>query len=507
MVTFQRMAGAAALLVLLWAAPAMAAPKIVEKGWLLKRNISFSSAHSARLNPKDKLLYVGTRTTYGGVYRLDASNKATKLATIYTMGGITIAPSGDLFASEHVHGRIIKVPYKGSGRTYWASGFHSGTDNPVGMSIAPPGYTGSLLKPGEALVADSGSKGVDEVWMWDPAKANNIKVVHKDNGTLYDAVDVAIGKNEVYVLDTRGTKAAGIIFKMGAGGALTALTLSKPIMKPMGMTLDPTNGDLLVTDRATSKVLRVKPSSGVVSDVFSGLAIDTDGYASIQITADGSDMVVTGTWRVYVYSRCLVSPPGGTGDCDSNGIPDAPIPDAAIPDAPIPDTPIPDTAIPDTPIPDTPILDHPIPDTPIPDTPIPDTPIPGTLIPDALIPDQALLDGANLDAPGPDASGLDMVATDVPQADVSGHDAKGADLAPTDGVDIQISGERPPDQASAAVDNGPGQNPGGGVGGCDCRVGDDAEPPALLWLTLLASVLFRRRSVRREAVAVRKRIS
>jgi len=299
-------------------ATAQAAPTIVEAGWTKIREISFSGAQSARLNPKDGAIYVGTRVPSRGVYRIDAFGLDTKLASASYVAGMLVAPNGDLFWSEDHGGYIYRIKYKTTTKQTWVSGFHSGDDDPVGMSIAPANHTSALLKPGEAMVVDRGYNGADEIWKWTPATTQGEVQVHKDNGTLSNALDVAIDKVAIYVVDD-GSSGAGKIYTVGTGGKLTALKTASAIAQPIGISVEASTGELLIADQSTSKILRVSPTSGKVSTVISGLTMKGDNWAGIQLTPDGKQLVVTGKDMIYVFARCAISPAGSTGDCDANG--------------------------------------------------------------------------------------------------------------------------------------------------------------------------------------------
>ena len=319
-------AASRALLVTLLLAPAtgLAKPVVVEKGWSLIRTLAFSGAQSARFSPKGSEIFVGRRgTSSDGLYAIDSLGLESKLASGSNVAGVVMAQNGDAYFSEDYGGVIYKVTYQKSGRATWASGFHAGDDDPVGLAIAPNNHVGPVLKPGEALMVDRGSGGLDELWKWSPATAGMISVVHKDNGTLVDPVDVVITSGLIYVVDPRGSS-PGRIYTVGSGGSLAVLTTTgKTLEDPMGATLDPVSGDLLLVDADGGKVVRVDDSTSVVTDVISGMTIPGDGWASIDHSADGLRLLVTANDVIHVFARCAVSPPGGANDCDKNGKLDA----------------------------------------------------------------------------------------------------------------------------------------------------------------------------------------
>ena len=323
---FYRIVGALCLLAaaLLLPASGLAAPKVVEPGWTLIRTLALTGAQSARFSTQDSSIFVGRRGSGAdGLYRISTLGLATKLATGSNVAALVVAQNGDVFFSEDYGGEIFRVPHKKSGRTKWAWGFHGGDDDPIGMAIAPAGHVGPVLKPGEALVVDRGYSGPDEVWRWSPATVGSIAVVHKDNGTLVNPVDVVISSGMIYVIDSRDGS-PGRIYTVGKGGALAQLTTTGiALADPLGATLDPKSGDLLVVDAKGGKVLRVDDKTSKVTEVITGLTIPGDGWASIDRSPDGRRLLLTAKDQLLVFARCAVSPAGGPGDCDGNGKLDA----------------------------------------------------------------------------------------------------------------------------------------------------------------------------------------
>ena len=174
------------------------------------------------------------------------------------------------------------------------------------MAIAPANYTGSVLAPGEALVIDRGYNGADEVWRWSPATSEGETVVHSDNGTLIDAVDIAIGIDDIYLVeqgDTNGGPNPGRIYVLNADGSLTQLSTSEPIIDPVGIAVDPLTGDLFVADMAGGRVVRVNPNTGAVRDMFAGFT--TLYWASVDVTPNGLRIIITdlGADKIYTFTR------------------------------------------------------------------------------------------------------------------------------------------------------------------------------------------------------------
>ncbi len=295
-----------------------AQPVIAEPEWTLIRTIDFTNPMGAHYNAVDGLIYVGRRATGSdGLYRIDRLGFATKVAGGSDPAAVVVQPdSGHVFFSEDYGGGIFRTTLGGSGRLTWVSGFHSGDDDPLGMAFAPTDYTGGVLLPGDALVVDRGNSGLDEIWAWSPFVAQGETQLHADNGTLVDAVDIAIDQTSVLLVDTGGS-GTGIIYEVNVDGSLTPFATSDPIGYPVGITFDPLNGDLLILDRTLSRVVRVNRASGLVSDIVTGFS-STLLWAGVDISPEGRLLVVTdyGADQIYLFGRCDAT---GHPELDCNG--------------------------------------------------------------------------------------------------------------------------------------------------------------------------------------------
>lgn len=320
-----------------------AQPVIVEPGWTLIRTIETTGPMAANFNPRDGQIYFGKRSSGSdGLYRIDNFGFSEKLASGSNVAAVAVQPdSGHIFFSEDYGGGIYRTEFGGTGRATWVSGFRSGDDDPVGMAFAPFDYAGGVLQPGEALSVDRGNGGYDDVWWWTPLAAQGEYLVHPNDGTMADPVDVAISQSTVYVVDS-GLTATGAIYILEADSSLTLLSTSEPIDSPAGITIDPATGDLLVLDQAAGRLVRVEPGTGLVSEVVTGLTTASVKWAGVDAAPDGRLLIVTDydADRIYVLARCDATgqpevdcngnnvydlcevAQGSVLDCNHNGVPD-----------------------------------------------------------------------------------------------------------------------------------------------------------------------------------------
>ena len=277
--------------------------------WNLSRTIPFNSPQAAHYNPVNGLIYVGRRgTSSDGLYRIDADNSATQVASGTDVAAVAVDPeSGHIFFSEDGPGIIYRVGITDTTRTKWVSGFHGNDDDPVGMAFASANYSGSAISAGDGLVVDRGYNGPVEVWRFSPDVAEGETAVHSDDGTLVDSVDIAIGLNDIYLVDDKDA-GDGVIYRLNAGGALTVITTTASLPAPEGITIDPLTGNLLVMDVVNAKVYDINPVSGVAVDMLPGFVFDFPGgssWAGIDISPDGQQLIITdkGANVIYLFTR------------------------------------------------------------------------------------------------------------------------------------------------------------------------------------------------------------
>jgi plastocyanin len=283
---------------------------IVEPGWVLSNTTAAADPMAAHYNPLDGLLYYGRRPASGSggnLNRVNADGSITSLSTADRPSAVFVDPAdGDVFFSEDYGGNVYRTAFGATTRSTWISGFASGDDDPVGMAVAPAGYTGPILSAGQALVVDRGANGGgDSIWRWSPSAAEGEVLVYSDSasgGTLVDPVDVAISSSAIYLVDPKDA-ANGAIYRLDAGPALTLIATSAAIAEPRGITIDPLTGDLWVVDNSPPRLLRVNPATGAVSEMvtgFTGLL-----WAGIDASQDGNQLFVT-DWsgdKIYTFSR------------------------------------------------------------------------------------------------------------------------------------------------------------------------------------------------------------
>ncbi len=282
--------------------------------WQLELSTAFDHPHAAHFNARDGLLYVGRRSgTTNGLYRINANGTALKIANGTDVAGVAISANGDIWSSEDQGGGVFKKLFGNTTQTtrqQWLSGLANndptgGDDDPTGLAFAPAGYTGPMLVPGEGIVVDRGVGGPDDIWRWSTAAINSEQIVHVDDGTLVDAVDVAVTGDAIYVAD-----AAGAIYSLDADGRLAMQAWSSAFQSPVGIAPDPLGG-LLVIDASLDGLFAVDVESGEVVTLVTGFSFTASNWGGVDTSTDGTNVFVTdaGANVIYTFYRDPNQPP------------------------------------------------------------------------------------------------------------------------------------------------------------------------------------------------------
>ncbi|MHA7814507.1 MAG: GC-type dockerin domain-anchored protein [Phycisphaerales bacterium] len=287
-------------------------PVIVESGWSLESDFAFSSPMSALINPDDGFIYLAIRS--GDLYRSDSLGNTEVLLQTDDVAGIAHDPStGALFFSEDFPGNIMRVDLNPDGtatETRWVNGFHSGDDDPVGITPVPMDYTGTLLTPGMMVSTDRGFNGTRDIWTWSPSTAQNEVQVAVDNVGLSDTIDIAVKGSMIAMADRGG----GIKLLNDDATISDFVTTGVTFTDAQGIVFDTRSSDMLVIDADLDAAYRVAPD-GEATLMFSGLGIAVTNWGGINISDDGitQRIVISATDddRVYVFS---ITPPCSDAD-------------------------------------------------------------------------------------------------------------------------------------------------------------------------------------------------
>lgn len=272
-------------------------PEVTLCTWYNLENI-----YNAAYNPMDGELYGIVRAeTYngGGLYAVTGPNAGNLVQAYDRPAHLIFDDDGDCYISEDYAGVINRLEWGGAS-SIWVSGFHSGDDDPFGMTITLPGFNGPTVNEGDILVTDRGSNGPDEIWSFSPDTPENEQLLMPDPGEV-DEYDLAAGSSEtVYVCDAlHGNR----LVRIDTVGVRTLLSLSPSLASISSIVYDTVEDDIYVTDSNTGKVHRVDPSSGATTLV-------ADNFITLQRCCLEMDPATRRLWVTdgalgRIYELCL----------------------------------------------------------------------------------------------------------------------------------------------------------------------------------------------------------
>ncbi|MFC1782041.1 SUMF1/EgtB/PvdO family nonheme iron enzyme [Planctomycetota bacterium] len=271
-------------------------PHVTKIGWQ-----SLVGLSSPAYNYKDGNLYGVIRATTGsggGIYPITGTNPGIRIQAYENPAHLIFDPNGNAFISEDYSGIIYRLKWKGAS-SVWVEGFHSGDDDPFGMTFAPRGYNGPNVSEGDILVTDRGSGGADQIWSFSPDTPEGEQLVMPDPGNV-DQFDLAADPNgAVYVCDEFNT---GNLFTLDPDGVLTALPLNTPVNNIRSIVYDSVTDDIYIAGNGAKAVYRVNPSTGDVTLVADGFA--NLWHCCLEIDPAGRRLWVVdyGYNRVYEFS-------------------------------------------------------------------------------------------------------------------------------------------------------------------------------------------------------------
>ncbi len=297
-------------------------PVVVDPALTWTSTFAFANAQSARFDPFDPTSYwVGRRGATDGVFRVGFTGRAERVAAGSNVAALlTDASTTSVYFTEDFGGTIFRVDtsVQPNVRSTWVTGFHAGDDDPVGMAIAPPNYVGGLVTPGSAVVVDRGFNGPDQVWVWSATVAQVQGLLVPDQAAFVDPVDVAFDANWLYIVDS-GEGGPGHVWRVDGAGTLGELVVTPALAHPLAIEIDPLTQELLIADQASQAVVAVDPTTGAARNLVTGIAFPGDEWASLDVRADGSQLLVTAGALVYTFSRCTTALTAAN-DCDASGV-------------------------------------------------------------------------------------------------------------------------------------------------------------------------------------------
>ena len=280
-----------------------------EGGYSLCESYPFRDGGALALHPADGELYGlasgGTSATAGGgLYRLTGGpGRGVRMHAYASATGLVFTADGDGFVSIDGAGDLHR--FVGTDSTMmWVDGgigFHAGDDDVAGMAVAPPGFAGPNVSPGDLIVTDWGNSGPDEIWAVNPDTANGERLLVPDPGSanFHDVVTTPAGVG--YVADDLQDNALWMLLP---NGTIKLFPLSAPVVNMRALAYDEAANAIYTLRTGTPLGLyRIDLADGnvtLIADGFRGF-----GVGNIEIDPTNRKLYVTDPVDNQLYAFCL----------------------------------------------------------------------------------------------------------------------------------------------------------------------------------------------------------
>ena len=257
---------------------------------------------SVALNPVDGELYGLLRAAPdagGGIYAVTGPSAGSRLSAFDRPWDLLFDALGNAFISEDYDGEIHRYSAEGISEL-WLSGFHSGDDDPTGISFAPVGFDGPNVSAGDLVILDRGKNGADEIWSCSSTTAQTGLLLTPDTPGDTDWTSSTAGDGVIYVVDSSDPNN---LYSLDASGAMTPLALDAPIDSANAVVYDSSTGHLYVASATTQALYRVEPDTGSVTQVLTGFS--ELAHCALGIDADTGRLWIADEGYQRVYEFCL----------------------------------------------------------------------------------------------------------------------------------------------------------------------------------------------------------
>jgi len=252
----------------------------------------------------DSTLYVLPRGTPQGIIMLSRGSTAENANTILIDGpplsnpdDFLVHPNGNIYITE-AGGRnksqiLYKIPPEGGKLVSFVTGRSIAAPNafnPYGLAIAPPGFDGPNVDPGDIIVADHGlRRNFQAVWAINPS-TGVAKPIAKGEVFQYRPLRVDFnpdGKLVVYQANSTGPNK---IILMDAEGEISTLLSNIPSQVVGMLAVNPVSGDVFFGLK--SEVLQIwhLPAKGGYPSVFASAM--GNNMRALEFSPDGHSLFV-----------------------------------------------------------------------------------------------------------------------------------------------------------------------------------------------------------------------
>lgn len=253
-------------------------------------------------NPMDGILYGIVRdktSSGGGLYPVTGPQRGIRAQAYDNPAHLIFDQDGDCYISEDHDGVVNRLEWGGAS-SVWVSGFHSGDDDPFGMTFAPPGFNGPAVSEGDILVSDRGYSGADQIWSFSPDTAETEQLLMPDPGEVDQFDLAATAADTVYVCDALDDNN---LFLLDTLGTLTTFPLADPVTEINSIVYDTVDSDIYISSGSDNSVYRVDPYNGEVTLVASGFV--NLSVCCLELNPAARRLWVSDNGNNRVYELCI----------------------------------------------------------------------------------------------------------------------------------------------------------------------------------------------------------
>ncbi len=274
----------------------------------------------------DELLMVNENSAAPGVYRArrgdmfsDDDEFSTIGAPMENPDNIARAADGTVFVTDNFAQSVLRIPAGGGAPEVFLSSDITGMPEfvPGGVAIAPPGFDGPNVDPGDLLLtAQEFQDGLRELWVVDSVTGDFQVLSARDQFLTDHHVSNVVfgGDGTLYVSETGPTP--GRISTVSPDGTVTPLVENIDGLV-WGLAVNPVTDEVFFRKIVSSvEELHRVPGSGGTPSLFSA---DIGQFQSLVFSADGNSLFIGAqqprSQVIEIVNQCL---PSGAG-CDPIG--------------------------------------------------------------------------------------------------------------------------------------------------------------------------------------------
>lgn len=275
-------------------------------------HVSMVGIRSTSVDPTTGRLagVVDSSSTTGGLWWLTGPQAGTRFQAYAEASHAMFAANGDVFTSDDLNGIVYRRTAAGVSQA-WATGFHAGDDDPLGLCVAPAGFSGPAVQPGDILTSDSGYNGPDEIWAFSAAAAETDVQLYASPVVRW-MFDLAAGPGVVFVADS---SMADRRLVLSGDGTVQEVPIAPPIPAMTSVVHDADGGYLYVVADREQGVHRISLATGATERVASGFR--ALGPAALELDPATRTLWVPDKGAGVTYRLCLA----GTLDVPRAGPP------------------------------------------------------------------------------------------------------------------------------------------------------------------------------------------